>query len=49
MVYFKFIMEGDHLSSPYWGYKFTVTAGTRDSFETGYTVLESILSSPVVV
>jgi hypothetical protein len=38
-------MEGDSQPISYWGYKFTVTAGISDSFETGHTILESILSS----
>lgn len=30
---------------PMWGYKFTVAAGTRDSFETGYAILNKVLST----
>ena len=48
-IYYKFIMEGDSFSVSYWGYKFTVIAGISDSFETGHTILESILASPMAL
>ena len=48
-IYYKFIMEGDSFSVSYWGYKFTVVAGISDSFETGHTILESILASPMAL
>ena len=45
-LYYKFIVDPDQ-SSPSWGYKFMITAGTRDSFETGHTILNSVLSADV--
>ena len=32
-----------------WGYKFTVTAGTRDSFDTGYAILNNVLSTSLAL
>ncbi|KAK7112606.1 zinc finger ZZ-type and EF-hand domain-containing protein 1-like isoform X2 [Littorina saxatilis] len=48
-IYYKYIMESDGFSVPYWGYKFTVVAGISDSFETGHTILESILAAPMAL
>ncbi|XP_041364980.1 zinc finger ZZ-type and EF-hand domain-containing protein 1-like [Gigantopelta aegis] len=45
-LYYKFLVDPDE-SSASWGYKFMVTAGTRDSFETGHTILNAVLSSDV--
>ncbi|KAH9489895.1 Zinc finger ZZ-type and EF-hand domain-containing protein 1 [Bulinus truncatus] len=45
-LYYKFCLEDyDPDMANYWGYKFTVTPGTRDSFETGHAILEAVLSS----
>ncbi|CAL1538237.1 unnamed protein product [Lymnaea stagnalis] len=45
-LYYKFCLEDyDPDLSNLWGYKFTVTPGTRDSFETGHAILEAVLSS----
>lgn len=47
-LYYKFYLEDyDPDLASHWGYKFTVTPGTRDSFETGHTILEAVLSSSV--
>ncbi|XP_055877134.1 zinc finger ZZ-type and EF-hand domain-containing protein 1-like isoform X1 [Biomphalaria glabrata] len=44
--YYKFCIEDyDPDMANFWGYKFTVTPGTRDSFETGHAILEAVLSS----
>jgi len=43
-IYYEFVCESGK-SDIHWGYKFTVTAGTRDSFETGYIILNDVLSS----
>ncbi|KAL3875978.1 hypothetical protein ACJMK2_033871 [Sinanodonta woodiana] len=43
-LFYQFICESGY-SDTHWGYKFTVTAGTRDSFETGYCILNNVLSS----
>ncbi|XP_052765956.1 zinc finger ZZ-type and EF-hand domain-containing protein 1-like isoform X1 [Mya arenaria] len=43
-IYCKFICDNE-TTETLWGYKFTITAGTRDSFETGYIILNSVLSS----
>lgn len=48
-LFYKFIMEGDSFNVSYWGYKFSVVAGISDSFETGHTILESILASPMAL
>ncbi|XP_071105472.1 zinc finger ZZ-type and EF-hand domain-containing protein 1-like isoform X1 [Haliotis cracherodii] len=48
-VYYKFTCSSDDGPPELWGYKFTITAGTRDSFETGHTILESVLSSDVAL
>ena len=37
-IFYKFSCESG-CSDTHWGFKFTVTAGTRDSFETGYIIL----------
>ncbi|XP_059146557.1 zinc finger ZZ-type and EF-hand domain-containing protein 1-like isoform X2 [Physella acuta] len=47
-LYYKFCIDDyDPDISNYWGYKFTVTPGTRDSFETGHAILNAVLSSSV--
>jgi hypothetical protein len=43
-IYYDFETEVSTTHS-HWGYKFTVTAGTRDSFETGYIILNDVLTS----
>ncbi|BFZ03746.1 hypothetical protein BsWGS_06784 [Bradybaena similaris] len=47
-LFYKFCLDDyDPDLGSCWGYKFTVTPGTRDSFETGHTILEAVLSSSV--
>ena len=43
-IFYKFVCESGR-SDTHWGFKFTVTAGTRDSFETGYIILNDVLTS----
>ncbi|RUS90799.1 hypothetical protein EGW08_001418 [Elysia chlorotica] len=47
-LFYRFCLEDyDPDMSNYWGYKFTVTPGICDSFETGHTILKAVLSSTV--
>lgn len=45
-LYYKFNSE---CMSEDWGYKFTVTGGLLDRFNTGYLILNGVLSVPTVV
>ncbi|XP_078317573.1 zinc finger ZZ-type and EF-hand domain-containing protein 1-like isoform X2 [Crassostrea virginica] len=47
-VYFEFTVTSDGGNTS-WGYKFTVTAGTRDSFQTGYVILGNVLSTDLAL
>lgn len=43
-LYYKFTSDNEN---SFWGYKFTVTAGFRDRFNTGYLILHNLLFSRV--
>ncbi|KAL5009613.1 hypothetical protein ScPMuIL_011918 [Solemya velum] len=43
-LYYKFTCSSG-MKATGWGYKFTVTTGTRDSFQTGYSILSNVLST----
>ncbi len=45
-MYYKFVSD---CSNNDWGYKFTVTGGKLGRFDTGYTILNSVLSMPHVI
>lgn len=47
-VYFEFTVDSGGGNTS-WGYKFTVTAGTRDSFQTGYVILGNVLSTDLAL
>ncbi|XP_011420402.3 zinc finger ZZ-type and EF-hand domain-containing protein 1 isoform X2 [Magallana gigas] len=47
-VYFEFTVDSGGVNTS-WGYKFTVTAGTKDSFETGYVILGNVLSTDLAL
>ncbi|KAK3091739.1 hypothetical protein FSP39_022268 [Pinctada imbricata] len=48
-VYYEFCCTTSKDGKSGWGYKFTVTAGTRDSFETGYAILNKVLSTDLAL
>ncbi|XP_061181596.1 zinc finger ZZ-type and EF-hand domain-containing protein 1-like [Saccostrea echinata] len=48
VVYFEFTVNSGGGNTS-WGYKFTVTAGTRDSFQTGYVILSNVLSTDLAL
>lgn len=47
-VFFEFTVDSGGVNTS-WGYKFTVTAGTKDSFETGYVILGNVLSTDLAL
>ncbi|CAC5406050.1 unnamed protein product [Mytilus coruscus] len=51
-LWYKFSIKKSPSETSNWGYKFTVTAGsilTRDSFETGYAILNNVLSTKLAL
>ncbi|XP_071131694.1 zinc finger ZZ-type and EF-hand domain-containing protein 1-like [Mytilus edulis] len=51
-LWYKFSIKKSPSETSNWGYKFSVTAGsilTRDSFETGYAILNNVLSTKLAL